>query len=110
ETEVRILDRFAVDPHRTLTDQTPRLAIRGRKVKLLHQLADPDVLGDAIDWDVGRNFATLKLALEIPTRPIGSLGAVVLRDDHRGEAFLRLHRMDAARLDARELVRADLGQ
>src|SRR5579872_3128587 len=95
EAEIGVLDRLAIDAHGALTDQPPRFAVRRRELELLHQLANPDVLRDAKGGNIRRYLAPLKLALEVCARRLRRVRTVILLDDHRGQALLRLHRMKA---------------
>ena len=46
EAEIGVGDGLPVDAHRALPQQSARLAGGRREAKLLHQLADPQRLGD----------------------------------------------------------------
>src|SRR5258708_1515343 len=68
EAKIHIGDRFPVDSHRALAHESARLAGGRRKLQLLHQFANPQILGDSIHLRTRRNLAALMLALEILLR------------------------------------------
>src|SRR5712692_3061465 len=96
EAKIHIGNRSAVDPHRALADEPARLAGGGSKLQLLHQFANPQILGDSIHLRARGNFAALMLALEVIPGANGGILAVIFVDNNLREPLFSFHRMKLA--------------